>query len=221
MLHFFKEDRVMKYRKYCIRNQAKIWAMFTLALGLSSCAYTQPSGRQPDSVQTEDDGTWRDERGPASRFDGREPSSMRGDFTWLDQVEEDFGRIAAENSSRALASQNKREILVKHKDWSFSFLPRTNQFFMSLQGVQYQMVQTKIDDGEHFSFAALGQSENPLTFAVAKSGGEGRKVASSGGNCAAEISYWSKSARSYVTEHKTLQGKACSRVLTRLKEYVP
>jgi hypothetical protein len=192
--------------------------MFLLALGLSACAYTPSNNvneRQPSSVQDEEDGGVKDRH---TRFDGREPSSMKGDFTWLNEVEDEFGRVAAETSSRAVASQNKHEVLMKQKEWSFSYLPKTNHFYVDIQGTQYQMVQTKLDDGERFAFAAEGQAENPITFAVTK--GEGRHVAS-GDACATEISYWSKSAKSYVTERKSVTGKSCARMLGLLKDYVP
>ena len=208
----------MKYRMYC--KSVKIGAMFVVALGLSACAYTPNkdtgTDRQPDSVQTDEDGG-QDHHVP-SRFDGREPSSMKGDFTWLNDVEDEFGRVAAETSSRAVASQNKHEVLMKQKEWAFSYLPKTNHFYVVLQGTQYQMVQTKIDDGERFAFAAEGQAENPLTFAVTK--GEGRNVAS-GDACTTEISYWSSSSKSYVTERKSIAGKSCTRMLGLLKDYVP
>ncbi len=211
----------MKYRMYC--KQIEIRAIFILALGLSACASTPQNGangnandRQPDSVQTDEDSGH--EHHVPSRFDGREPAGMKGDVTWLNEVEDDFGRIAAETSSRAVASQNKHEVLMKQKEWAFSYQPKTNHFYVVLQGIQYQMVQTRIDDGERFAFAAEGQAENPLTFAITK--GEGRNVAS-GDVCATEISYWSKSAKSYVTERKALQGKNCVRMLSLLKDYVP
>jgi len=204
----------MKYRKYGM--QIKIGAII-MALGLSACATTKNTEsmeREPSSFESEEE---RKTDRP-SRYDGREPSSMKGDFTWLNEVESDFGRIAAETSRRAVASQSKHEVLLKQKDWNFSFLPKTNHFYVVLQGTQYQMVQTKIDDGERFAFAAEGQAENPLTFAVTKS--EGRNVAS-GKTCDAEISYWSKNAKSYVTERKSINGKPCERMMGLLKEYVP
>lgn len=205
----------MKYRTYS--KQIKIGAMFILALGTSACATTKNNEmmeREPASVTTEPES--KGDR--PGKYDGREPASMKGDFTWLNEVEEDFGRIAADTSKRAIANQSKHEVLLKQKDWNFSYLPRTNHFYVDLGGTQYQMVQTKIDDGERFAFAAEGQAENPLTFAVTK--GEGRSVAS-GNSCDAEISYWSKRSKSYVTERKSLAGKPCERLLSLLKEYVP
>lgn len=207
----------MKYRMYS--SQITIGITFLIALGLSGCAYTpskQQADRKPDSMHSEEP-VEKENRVPA-RFDGREPASMKGDFTWLNEVESEFGRVAAEASSRVVASQNKHEMLMKQKDWAFSYLPKTNHFYVNLQGVQYQMVQTKIDDGERFSFAAIGQQENPVTFAVGKS--SGRNVAS-GESCTTEISYWSKKTNSYVTDHKSLSGKACLRMMGLLKEYVP
>ena len=209
----------MKYRMYC--KSVKIGAIFVVALGLSACAYTPNketgTDRAPDSVQTDED-SGSSHKVPGGHFDGREPAAMKGDVTWLNDVEDEFGRVAAETSSRAVASQNKHEVLMKQKEWAFSYLPKTNHFYVDLQGTQYQMVQTKIDDGERFAFAAEGQAENPLTFAVTK--GEGRSVAS-GDACTTEISYWSKSAKSYVTERKALAGKTCARMLGLLKDYVP
>ena len=208
----------MKYRMYS--RQIKNGIFLLLAIGLSACAntpYKDANGneRQPSSVQTEEDGNAKER---PNRFDGREPSSMKGDFTWLNEVESEFGRVAAETSSRAVASQNKHEILVKEKDWVFSYLPKTNHFYLEVQGTQYQMVQTKIEGSEHFSFAAQGQSENPVTLAVNR--GEGRSVAS-GDQCSAEISFWSKKAKSYKTERKAMKGKSCKRMLGLLKDYVP
>jgi hypothetical protein len=200
----------MKYRKYI--SKINIAAALLIALGFSGCA-SQTTNQKSDSKQEEGDSR-------KNPFDGREPASMRGNFSWLNEVEDDFGRIAAETSSRAVASQNQHEVLLKNKDWSFSYLPKTNHFYVALQGTQYQMVQTKIDDGERFAFAAEGQAENPLTFSVVK--GEGRAVASgTSEKCEAEISFWSKKSKSYVTEHKAVEGKPCERMLSLLKDYVP
>ncbi len=200
----------MKYRKY-IAKQNIVFTIL-IASSLVACA----SKNQVANNAQNQEGSDR-----VNRFDGREPSSMKGDITWLNEVESDFGRIAAETSHRAVASQNQKEVLLKQKEWSFSFLPKTNHFYVDLQGTQYQMVQTKIDDGERFAFAAEGQSENPLTFSVTK--GEGRSLSSSGANdrCTAEISYWNKRSKSYVSERKELSGKPCERLLGLLKDYVP
>jgi hypothetical protein len=80
------------------------------------------------------------------------------------------------------------------------------------------MVKPPNHAGERFAFAAEGQAENPLTFSV--TAGEGRRVAS-GSACDTEISYWNKKAKSYVTEQKAFDGKACERMMSLLKDYVP
>ena len=200
----------MKYRKYILL--IKTGAIVLTALSFAACASS--SGRNLDSVN-EDEAS---DRIKQQRFDGREPSSMQGDFTWLNEVEDDFSRIASETSNRAVASQNKHEILLKQKDWKLSFLPKTNHFYVDLQGVTYKMVQTTINDGERFAFAAEGQAENPLTLAVSR--GEGRKVAS-GNVCDTEISYWNKKSKSYVTDRSAVSGVSCERLLALLKDYVP
>jgi hypothetical protein len=200
----------MKYRMYV--KSIKIGSVIFAALSLSACA-TTANNRQSQTVQADETDAQK-----TAALDGREPSSMKGDFTWLNDVEDEFGRVAAETSSRAVASQNKPEVLMKQKEWSFSFQPKTNHFYVELQGTPYSMVQTKLDDGGRFAFAAEGQAENPLTFAVTK--GEGRSVAS-GDSCTTEISYWSKNAKSYVTERKAVAGKSCARMLGLLKDYVP
>lgn len=197
----------MKYRKYV--SLIKTGAIVITALSLGACAST---GRNPDSVSEQE----QDEK-MYQKYDGREPASMHGDFTWLNDVEDEFGRVAAETSNRAVASQ-KAETLMKEKDWTFGFSPKNNAFHVNLQGVTYKMVQTTINDGERFAFAAEGQAENPLTFSVYR--GEGRKVAS-GTLCTTEISYWNKKSKSYVTEQKSVNGQPCDRMLTLLKDYVP
>ena len=148
----------MKYRMYC--NRIRVGSLFFLALSLASCAntpYKDENGneRQPSSVQTDKgDGDSSNHKArfdgrqteAQPQFDGREPSSMKGDFTWLNEVEDEFGRVAAETSSRAVASQNKHEVLMKQKEWSFSYLPKTNHFYVDVNGTQFQMVQTKIEE---------------------------------------------------------------------------
>lgn len=198
----------MKYRKYL--TSIKSGAIIIMALGLAACAST---GNREISSVTKDE-----ETDSLKKFDGREPAAMRGNFTWLNEVEDDFGRMAAETSNRAVASENKHDVLLKQQDWAFSYLPKTNHFYVDVQGTSYKMVQTKINDGERFAFAAEGQAENPVTFSIV--GGEGRQVASAG-SCESEISYWNKKAKSYVTERKTVTGKQCSHLLSLLKDYVP
>jgi hypothetical protein len=203
----------MKYRKYTAIVGASLVVLMGVAL--SGCASS--GGRSIDSVSEEE----TQEQRRIDRLDGREPQSLQGNFTWLNEVEDDFGRIAAETSNRAVASQNKQEVLLKGGGWTFSFLPKANHFYISLQGVNYRMVQTKIDEGERFAFAAEGQSENPLTFSVARSS-EVRGVASqSSGGCETELSYWNKSKKSYVNDKKPVVGAPCERMLTLLKDYVP
>ncbi|RZA07524.1 MAG: hypothetical protein EOP11_07445 [Proteobacteria bacterium] len=197
----------MMYRTYASTIKFGFFAFLTLSL--TACATGEKS---VGSVST-------DENNPR-RYDGREPASLHGDFTWLNQVEDDFGRIADETSTRAVASSNQQETLMKDKNWSFSYLPKTNHFYVDLGGTAYRMVQTRINDGERFAFAAEGQAENPLTFSVAR--GEGRTVASSENEaCETEISYWSKKTKSYVTDRTTVKGKNCQRMISLLKDYVP
>jgi len=198
----------MGYRKYV--SKIKSGAIIIMALGFVACAST--GDRSPDSVYESD------EEGESVReYDGREPASLHGDFTWLNEVEDDFSRIAAETSNRAVASENQHEVLLQRKGWTFSYLPKTNHFYVKLQGSSFKMVQTRINDGERFAFAAEGQSENPVTFSVAKA--TGRRVAST--VCDTEISYWNKKSKSYVTDKVQLNGKSCSNLITKLKDYVP
>lgn len=206
----------MPYRTY--QSIFKVGAFIFAVANLAACASSSET-----KVAQWDLAPGAGARAAASggRYDGREPSSMKGDFGWLNQVEDDFGRIADETSSRAVASANNREVLMKEKDWSFSYLPKNNRFYVELQGQSYTMVQTRINDGDRFAFAAEGQAENPLTFAVAKA--EGREVASEGPNasCDTDISYWDKSNKAYVAKRISVKGKACERMLTLLKDYVP
>lgn len=200
----------MGYRKYV--SKIKSGAIIIMALGFAACAST--GDRSPDSVYESD------EEGESVReheYDGREPASLHGDFTWLNEVEDDFSRIAAETSNRAVASESQHEVLLKRKGWSFSYLPKTNHFYVSLQGSSFKMVQTRINDGERFAFAAEGQSENPVTFSVAKA--SGREVASA--VCDTEISYWNNKSKSYVTDKVQLNGKSCNNLISKLKDYVP
>ncbi len=97
----------MKYRKYI--QSIRSGALIILALGLAACAST--GNREVSSIHKDDsDGSDR-----AEKYDGREPAAMRGDFTWLNEVEDNFGRIADDSRNRAVASDNKNQVLVKQK----------------------------------------------------------------------------------------------------------
>lgn len=196
----------MKYRKYISIKNGAILGIILLAVGCAS----MDEGRSIDSTSNEDE--------EHMRYDGREPASARGDFGWLNQVEDDFGRIASETSSRAIASQNKREVLATSKKWAFSYLPKSNNFYLELNGATYKMIQTKINEGERFAFAAEGQSENPVVIAFTK--GSERNPASETA-CRGEISYWSISKRAYISEDQTLSRENCNQLWTALREYVP
>lgn len=198
----------MKYRKYIF--EIKTWAVLIFAVSLVSCASGQ---RAPDSVPTEEEQVKKEKD-----YDGREPASLRGDFTWLNEVEDNFSKVAEATSDRAVASTRKKEVLIKKKDWNFGFHEKANQFFASVQGTDFKMVQTRINDGERYAFAAEGQAENPVTFSVMRA--EGRGVAS-GQLCETEISYWNKKSKTYVTEQSQIKGKTCEHLLDLLKDYVP
>ena len=196
------------YRKY--QKSILLGAIIIGAITLGACAST--GGRAPDSVEDEKGSTER-------RFDGREPASLRGDFTWLNEVGEDFDRIASETSSRAVASDN-RETLVQKGNWRFSYLAKSNNFYVTLNGETYKMVQTSIGDGESYAFAAEGQADNPVTLTFVPV--SGRKVASSGASvCNAELAYWSGKTKSYVKENHKVVGKSCNKLIGKLREYIP
>lgn len=200
----------MTYRKY---NFAILGIITTLIL--SACATT--GAREPSSINDEEENT----RGVINRPEhqhGREPAAMKGNFQWLDQVEEDFGRIASETSHRTVASEQSKETYIKQKAWNLSFSEKTNSFYVNFGEQNYKLVQTSIGDGESYAFAAEGQTENPVTLSVIHK--MGRNVAS-GGDCQAELSYWSAQKHAYVKEQTELQGAGCARLVQKLKDYVP
>lgn len=194
----------MQYRKYKIA--ILVGLCLISAQGLLACKQASVE-RKPDSITKPDEGN-----------DGREPASMQGVVNWLDDVGDKFNRIASDTSNRAVASENEKEMLIQQKNWSFSYLPKTNHFYIGLQGEVYSMVQTSFGDGESYAFAAEGQAENPVTLSVIPS--KGREVAS-GSACNTEISYWNAQAHRYVKDSEHLSGKACARLMKKLKDYVP
>ena len=201
----------MKYRKY--KSAILVVGMFIVAQGFIACA-SSTSGRNPDSLEDQE------QKAPTHRYsyDGREPSSTNDKFTWIDDVGDNFGRIAADTSNRAVASENKKEVLLAKKNWSFSYLPKTNTFYEGLQGETYPMLQPSIGGGDTYAFAAQGQAENPVTLSIAKDTG---RVVASGVQCEAELSYWNVKTHNYAKDTIKLHGEACERVISRLKDYVP
>ena len=204
----------MEYRKYINLVQGVI--VFA-ALGFAACSSTGTVNRSPDSINQEQDQDEIDLR-RQYQMDGREPASAKGDFTWLDEVEEDFGKIADETSSRTVASAGGKEVILKQNNWALQYAPSSNQFFVSVDGSAYRMVQTDIGDGDSFAFAAEGQAENPVTLNVSRIH-EGRVIASL--TCRAELSYWNKGERAYNKDRAVIQGKNCEHLIERLKEFVP
>ncbi len=190
----------MKNRKFKL-------AILSIIVSISVAACTSTGARKPSSVD-----------GGMEHQIGREPASMRGNFTWLDQVEDDFGRIASETSNRTVASEQEHQTYIKQKKWSFSYSEKTNSFFVKIGDQNYKMIQSSIGDGESYAFAAEGQTENPVTLSVIQK--TGREVAS-GSTCQAELNYWNADSRVYMKEQARLQGKSCNKLVSRLKDYVP
>ncbi len=206
----------MRYRKYLKLVQGVTIISFA-ALGFAACSSTGVVERSPDSINQENQNNDADEH-RSYRLDGREPAGLSGSATWLNDVEEDFGRIADETSSRTVASSKGSEVLLKKSNWTLQFVPANNQFVVSIDRSSYRMVQTNIGDGDSFAFAAEGQSENPITLNVNRIN-EGRVVASL--RCRAELSFWDKKSHSYTKDRVETEGKACENLMVRLKEYVP
>jgi len=191
----------MAYRKY----KFTVLGLLFIAFAMGAC--TSTGVRKPSSINNE-----------MERHRGREPAALKGNFTWLDQVEEDFGRIAAETSSRTVASEQSKKTYIKKKNWWFAYSEKNNSFYANINGQNYKMVQTSISDGESFAFTAEGQTENPVTLSILHKAG--RKVASNG-SCNAELSYWNTHKHAYVKENTKLKGKSCAQLITKLKDYVP
>ena len=205
----------MLYRKYesMIKNGAKL-AVVGLALSLSSCATYYNNDRKPSSVEDGVSGTLKD-----PDTDGREPGSgPRAEASWLDDVSDEFNRVANENSNRTVASEGKNEILLKRKNWSFNYQPKANQFYVDINGELHKVSQNMVNDERRFSFSEEGESKNPLTFSVAKNLGRG---VASGLTCVTEISYWKPESSKYVTESVKLKGKNCDTLISKLKDYAP
>lgn len=193
----------MQYRKY----KSPIISII-LAFGLAACASTGTNQRTPASEE---------ER---QGIDGHEPKETKDNpkFAWLNKVEEDFGRIASETSSRTVASEKRKQLLLQNNGWVFYFQPNSNQFFVELQGRTYKMVQTSLGDGESYAFAAEGQTENPVTLSLLRE--QGRRIAS-GQSCNAELAYWNQKQRTYTKDNARVDGKSCAQLIQKLKEYIP
>lgn len=165
----------------------------------------------------------RDPAAAAIETEGREPASMVGNQDWLNEVQDDFSRIADETSSRSVASR-KPDILIERERWAFQFTPASNRYNLRLDGVSYQMVQTNFDDQDIFSFAAEGQTESPITLTFARN--EGRQFASveaanQASACSVELSFWDSKNKKHKKDEANIQGERCDRVVDQLRSYVP
>lgn len=193
----------MKYRTY---NLSIIGII--LSLTLAACATTETGMREP-AAESERQG-----------IDGNEPKEPKENpkFSWLDKVGDDFGKIAAETSNRTVASEAKRQTLIQKNGWAFYFSPKANQFYLSLQGREMQMVQTSLGDGDTYAFAAEGQGESPVTLSLLRE--TGRQIAS-GQKCNVELAYWNAQSRAYTKEATNVEGKSCAQLVKKLKDYIP
>lgn len=196
------------YKMYFNRSITTV--LFSLAI-LSGCATTKPSGAERDPAAAE------------RETEGREPASMVGNQEWLNEVQDDFSRIADETSSRSVASR-KPDILVERSRWAFQYVPANNRFNLRLDGATYPMIQTSLDDQDLFSFAAEGQTETPITLTFSRN--EGRQYASleaagAASACSVELSFWDGKNKKYQKDEANIQGERCDRVVEQLRSYVP
>lgn len=209
---------MMKYRMYKISKQ---WIAVIASLLLVGCSTMGKSGATGDTYA---DAIVENDREPASVNDtsGREPAAMVGNQEWLNEVQDDFSRIADETSSRTVASR-KPDVLVERARWVFQYMPANNQFLLKLDGSNYGMIQTSLDDQNLFSFAAEGQTETPITLTVARN--DGRQVAEAAtianASCSVELSYWDAKNKKYQKDAADFRGQHCDKVINQLRSYVP
>lgn len=148
----------------------------------------------------------------------REPASMVGDFKWLNKVQDDFDRIAAESTHRSVANTNP-SILLARKRWSFRYFPDRNNFGLKLDNRQFDLVQTKFENTGVYAFAAEGQVENPITLSVSQA--EDTYAYSDSGNCVFELSFWDERKHRYDKDTASIRGERCAEVMNHLRSYVP
>lgn len=147
----------------------------------------------------------------------REPSSLQGNFSWLDKVERDFDRIASEAGDRSIASSGKNIVWASKKRWSFFY--KNKHFFCRLDGKDYPLQLTNLESTDYYSFSVKGGKESFLTLSVHPS--EGRGLASSQSTCFVELSFWDEKRRKYREEGVSLSGSRCLKMLKQLQSYVP
>lgn len=205
----------MKYKMY---RRIQHFAAFASVFFLAACATTNSRSGE-------------DGREPASSEDQniREPASLVGNYEWLNEVQEDFSRIADETSSNRGVASGQPDVLVQCTRWSFLFNPVSNRFSVRLDNTNYWMVKTNLDDNDSFSFAAEGQAETPLTLTVAVTRSEERTPAQAATAtpvivptaCDIELSFWDGKNKRYQKEPASIQGERCARVVEQLRSYVP
>ena len=198
-----------QYRKYDIK--VAFAAILLVTISACSSISTKKGESELDSDNF---------RSPAAANEtAREPASMKGNFAWLNEVQSDFDRIAAETSSRSVAGSARTRILVQRKQWSFRFKEQTNRFLLKLNDQFFNLVQLSMEDDESYSFVADGQQENPITLSIYRKGG--RRVANLGNVCVVELNFWDDMGKTYRKDTASIFGGRCSKVLSQLRSYVP
>ena len=154
----------------------------------------------------------------------REPYSMKGDFKWLNKVQEDFARVAAETSSRSVAARKKDKLLVEAKDrkWKFFFSPENNIFYLKMGPATYTMTQPSLSEDDYFAFVPNGEDANTMSLTIQKDNtNRGRKAASNLDTCSVELSFWNEQSRKYDKNNVKVKGIACSIMVKTINNHVP
>ncbi len=176
----------------------------------------------------------------------REPASMVGDFNWLNGVQDEFDRIAAESTYQSVANMSPT-ILVARERWSFLYHLDQNAFELHLDSRKFTMVQTKVENRGAYAFAAAGQEENPVTLSISQSEAQldaqsstqprtpssfqpntqsGTKFEdvyayTESVNCIFELSFWDEKKHQYRKGVANIRGGRCTEIINHLRSYGP
>ena len=186
----------MKYRKYNFFICLQILGIFLL---LTAC-----SGK----AVHEDDAQLMEES-----FDGNEPASAPGNFSWLNEFEEEVQKLFHNSSSRELASRPSTEILFQKGAWKFSH-KEGDHFILEHAGKKQPMQWVAEPKAEGGFFFIARNMAHPMTLSLSK--WRDRALAS-GHSCTIELNYWNEKMGDYRSESTKMYGKECHQMWNKVE----
>ncbi len=150
------------------------------------------------------------------------PAALRGDFTWLNNVKDEFQKVASTGKSRTLASSGPSHVFFQTVGMSVGY--KNGNFYLIFNNKNHALRLINKESMDYYSFLGDEKSDHPLMLSILpgknqSSFDEGRTLASTPSSCSIELQLWG--TKKYSKRDFALSAQNCQKILNQLVDHAP